>query len=103
MKDYGYELKEFKEIMDDGMLPRQDPKWALAKATFDKPIDINQSSYEELIRIPGIGPKTAQNITHHNKKIKKYQELRNLGVILSRAKPFIEVDGKRQKMLMEFA
>jgi predicted DNA-binding helix-hairpin-helix protein len=103
MKDYGYKLKEFREIMDDGMLPRQDPKWALAKATFDSPLDINEASYEDLIRIPGIGPKGAQNIKNHKGKIKKYQELRNLGVILNRAKPFIEVDGKRQKMLLEYA
>ena len=44
------------------MLPREDPKLALAKATFDKPLDINEASYDELIRIPGIGPKTAQKI-----------------------------------------
>ena len=103
MKDYSYKLNEFKDIMDDGMLPRQDPKWALAKATFDSALDINQASYTELIRIPGIGPKTATKIINKKERIKKYEQLHNLGVILRRAKPFIEVDGKRQKMLAEFA
>ncbi len=103
MRDYGYKLNEFREIADDGMLPREDPKWALAKQTFDKPIDINEASYDELIRVPGIGPKTANVLVNKKGKIKKYEELQKLGVILKRAKPFIEVDGKRQKMLAEFA
>ncbi|MBN1157674.1 helix-hairpin-helix domain-containing protein [Candidatus Woesearchaeota archaeon] len=101
LRVYGYETKEINTIMDDEMLPNEDPKVALAKATFDGAIDINEASYDELIRIPGIGPKTARRILAGN-KIRKYEDLRKLGGWVERAKPFIEVDGKRQTMIGEF-
>ena len=102
MREYNYKFKEFNEIMDEGMLPKRDPKWALAMNTFDRPLDINEASYDELIRVPGIGPKTAQKIIAQKKPIKKYEQLHQLGGWVKRAKPFINVDGKRQTMLMEF-
>jgi len=101
MRDYGYKLKELYEIMDEGMLPREDPKLALAKATFDRPLDLNEASYEELIRVPGIGPKTAKTIIL-NGGVKKYEELHKLGGWVKRARPFIEINGKRQSMLGDF-
>lgn len=106
MRSYGYKVKEFEKIMDDGMLPNEDPKLALAKATFDSPLDINEASYEELIRIPGIGPETARRIVEariSHEKITRYEQLHNFGAFIDRAKPFILVDGKRQAMLSEFA
>jgi len=47
------------------------------------------------------GPKTATKIIECRTKITKYEQLHKLGAWIKRAKPFIEVDGKRQKMLME--
>jgi len=102
MRSYGYKVKEFNSVMDDGMLPREDPKLALAKATFDSPIDVNEASYEELIRVPGIGPSTAKKIVDSKKKIERYSQLHELGGWIRRAKPFIEVGGKRQTMLSEY-
>jgi len=101
-RDYGFSLKDFSLIMEDGMLPNEDPKIALAKATFDSAVDINEAKYEELLKIPGIGPKTAKTIIPLQGKIKKYEDLHNLGVAIERAKPFIEVNGNRQKMLIEY-
>ncbi|MFH1405369.1 MAG: helix-hairpin-helix domain-containing protein, partial [Patescibacteria group bacterium] len=63
IRQYDYKVKEFDAIMDDGMLPNKDPKMAMAMANFDGAIDINEASYPELIRIPGIGPKTAKRIS----------------------------------------
>ncbi|MBT4352252.1 radical SAM protein [archaeon] len=102
MRDYGYKLKEFYSIMDDEMLPIQDPKLAIAMQNFDSPIDINESNYEELIRIPGIGPKSAKYISTKKEKITKYEELQKIGIRLNRAKPFISVNGKKQMMLNQF-
>ncbi|MBW3000212.1 helix-hairpin-helix domain-containing protein [Candidatus Woesearchaeota archaeon] len=101
MRKYGYKLKEFDSVMEDEMLPNEDPKLALAKATFDGAVDINEAPYEELIRVPGIGPKTAKNIIK-SKKITKYEQLHKLGGCVKRAKPFIQIDGKRQTMLRDF-
>jgi predicted DNA-binding helix-hairpin-helix protein len=102
LRQYNYKLKEFDSILNEGMLPKQDPKLAIAKATFDNPLDINQASYEELIRVPGIGPKTASKIIERKEKFTNYVQLRDAGVILNRARPFLNVDGKRQAMLSEF-
>ncbi len=105
LRTYGMELKEFKQIMDDGNLPKEDPKLVLARENFSGPVDINESSYSELIRVPGIGPLSAKKIISLKKsgcKIKKYEELHNIGIVLKRAKQFISVNGCRQRMLGEF-
>ncbi len=105
IRDYNFKLREFDGVMVDGMLPKEDPKLALAKANFEGAIDINQSAYEELIRVPGIGPKTAKRIIERiakNEKIRKYEDLQKLGCWVERAKPFIEIEGKRQTSLVEF-
>ncbi len=100
MRQYGYKIKEFNNIMNNGMLPKEDPKLALARANFEGAIDINEASYDELIRIPGIGPKTARRI--QQTKITKYEQLHQLGGWIKHAKPFIEVVGKRQATLGEY-
>ena len=102
MRDYSIKFKEIKEIMDNDMLPKQDPKFALAKLNYDGPVDINRAGYEQLLRVPGIGPRSAKRILAEQRKIKKYEDLHKLGVVIERAKPFIKVDGKWQKRLVEF-
>ncbi len=102
VKKYDYKFKEFKQILNDDMLPNCDPKLALARETFEGRIDINEASYEELIRIPGIGPQTAKTIVALKGKIKKFEHLHNMGAWVNIAKPFIEVCGKRQMTIGEF-
>lgn len=102
MRVYGYQLKEVAAVLNDGMLPREDPKLVLARATFDAPVDINEASYEDLIRIPGIGPRTARKILTRKGEITRYEQLQQLGGGLKRAKPFIELNGKRQTVLGQF-
>jgi predicted DNA-binding helix-hairpin-helix protein len=100
MRGYGFNVKEFNKVMNSGMLPREDPKIALAKANFSGRVDINEASYEELIRIPGIGLKTARRI--QNMKVKRFEDLHKLGGWVERAKPFISVEGVRQMSLGEY-
>jgi predicted DNA-binding helix-hairpin-helix protein len=102
LRDYNFKLNELNTIMEDGMLPNEDPKLALAKANYENPLDINEASYEELIRVPGIGPKTAKKILNKTEKITKYEQLNKLGTRIERAKPFIEINGKRQTSLLKF-
>ncbi len=102
MRKYGYKLKEIDNVFVDDMLPRGDPKLVMAQQTFGGDgIDPNEASYSELIRVPGIGPKIAQKIVN-GYKIKKLRDLHALGGSVRRAKPFIIVNGHRQKMLREF-
>ena len=106
LRKYHIKLKEFKEIMYDGMLPKIDPKIALARNYFDSGVDLNEAGWNELIRVPGIGPMSAHRILDlqkSNVKIMKKQQLKNMGVVLKRALPFIKLNGKRQKMMFEYA
>lgn len=90
--------------MTDDMLPQEDPKIALAKQHFNGRADINESEWEDLIRIPGIGLVTAQRILAKRKKqkISTYTELKKLGANTKRAAPYIEIKGKKQLTLANY-
>ncbi len=81
---------------DDGFLRNEDPKVAIALNFFDSPIDPNSASFDELIRVPGIGPKSARRIALLRKKnrIERMRDLAALGVVTRRAEPFLKIDGK---------
>jgi len=73
-----------------------DPKinWALNNIHLF-PKEVNRVSYDELLRIPGIGPKSAQRIVKERKFFKiKYENLKKIGVVLKRAKYFLTCDGR---------
>jgi putative DNA modification/repair radical SAM protein len=103
---YKIGFDEINKIYDENNnLPNLDPKILIAKNFIDKPIDINNASYEELIRIPGIGLNSTYKIMelqNKNKKITKKSELKNLGVVLKRAEPFIKINGWNQRTLESF-
>ena len=101
-RQYDFTYKELTSVMDDGMLPREDPKLVMARNNYAGPVDINEASYEELLRVPGIGPVTAKRLTEKKKRIRTYLELRKLGANINVARPFIDVDGKKQLSLTAF-
>jgi putative DNA modification/repair radical SAM protein len=75
--------------------PRIDPKtaWALKHLTFF-PVEINSAGYETLLRVPGIGAKTARRIIEiRRSRSLSFDSLRRLGVILKRARYFISAGG----------
>lgn len=81
-----------------------DPKLAIALENREIfPVDINQASYEELIRVPGIGPKSAVRILElRAKKIESYTELQGIGVVVGRAKPFLKIDNRLQTSIEDY-
>lgn len=73
-----------------------DPKmsWALRNIHLF-PIEINKASYEELLRIPGIGVQSAYKILRQRRNMAiKYDHLKKMGIVLKRAKYFITCCGK---------
>jgi putative DNA modification/repair radical SAM protein len=72
-----------------------DPKtaWAL-KNLSHFPMEINRASYEELLRVPGIGAKTARRVveTRRSRSL-TFDSLRRLGAALKRARFFITCGG----------
>lgn len=73
-----------------------DPKaaWAL-KNLHLFPKEINTCSYNELLQIPGVGVKGAKKIYSSRKYFKiKFEDLKNMNIVMKRAKYFITCDGK---------
>jgi putative DNA modification/repair radical SAM protein len=72
-----------------------DPKtaWALKNLDFF-PIEINSADYETLLRIPGIGAKTARRVleTRRSRSI-SLDGLRRMGAVLKRARFFLTAGG----------
>jgi predicted DNA-binding helix-hairpin-helix protein len=75
-----------------------DPKsaWALAHPELF-PVEVQRASYEELIRVPGIGPTAARRLTEQRSSVvvRGLADLRKLGVITARAGGFLTLRGKR--------
>ncbi|HDP74254.1 MAG TPA: putative DNA modification/repair radical SAM protein [Candidatus Woesearchaeota archaeon] len=107
MRKYGIKLKEFKAILNEkDNLPKGDPKISLAKQHFSGPIDINQAGYDELIRVPGIGPRSAFRIMSLRKKklrIARPSQLESIGVVMKRAAPFLMIGCHIQRKVIDFA
>lgn len=72
-----------------------DPKLNWAIRNIDKfPMEINKASYDQLLRIPGVGPKSARRIvTNRQEHQLNYQDLKQIGPVLKRAKYFITCRG----------
>jgi predicted DNA-binding helix-hairpin-helix protein len=98
LRDYGFDLEEL-PFAGDGNLPLgTDPKLAWARVNLSEaPIEINRAERHELLRIPGIGPKTAQAILAARRlnKIRGLTDLRSLGIPVEKAAPFLLLDGQR--------
>lgn len=100
------------EIFEEGEnLPLEiDPKlaWALRHLEFF-PVELTKATYEELLRIPGIGPNSAKKIIQARKYGELNEEtLKKLRVSLKRARYFITIRGrpiyeidKREKRALE--
>ncbi|MFW9940233.1 MAG: helix-hairpin-helix domain-containing protein [Candidatus Thorarchaeota archaeon] len=108
LRIYHYKLRDLNEIFnEDGNLPKGDPKIHLAREYFKDHnlVDPNQASYQELLRVPGIGPISAKRIINLQAKkfiFKRRQDLKSVGVVLKRAEPFLLIDGHNQTTLNKY-
>jgi predicted DNA-binding helix-hairpin-helix protein len=95
---YGFTAEEV-VYESTGNLPLSlDPKsaWALAHPELF-PVEVQRASYEELVRVPGIGPVAARRVVAQRGSVllRGLADLRKLGVIPSRAGGFLTLRGKR--------
>lgn len=103
---YNYTLDDI--VLDDnGFLDtNNDPKYTIALENMDEyPIDVNTAKYKELIRVPGIGLKSARRIRHmqsQGKKITSLKQLQELGANIKKCKIFVKVGGSYQSTLESF-
>lgn len=97
-RDYGFDLEDM-PFTEAGNLPLDtDPKLAWAQAVLrEQPVEVNRAEREELLRVPGIGPKGADTIlaARRRGKLREVTDLQAIGVQTKRLKPFILLDGQR--------
>ena len=96
MRFYGFKPENLLSQENKNFNLLLDPKitWALNNLC-EFPKEINKVDYFELLKIPGIGPKSAKKIISSRQKFKiKYEDLKKIGVVTKRAKYFILCDGK---------
>jgi putative DNA modification/repair radical SAM protein len=73
-----------------------DPKsgWALRNPQFF-PVEVNRADYETLLRVPGLGVKSARRIVYARRVHSlDFEDLRKIGVVLKRARYFITCRGR---------
>ena len=96
LRFYGFEAKELLSDKRPNFNVFLDPKadWALQHLELF-PVEINRAPYELLLRIPGIGVKSARRIVGVRKNgMLTFQHLKKIGVVLKRALYFITCNGK---------
>lgn len=96
MRFYGFKAKEILNESDPFLDTRFDPKLAWALRNLDQfPVEINRADYETILRIPGVGVKSALRIIKNRRVANlNYEDLKKIGIVLKRAKYFITCKGK---------
>ena len=84
---------------DNGFLPLdEDPKTSIAVENLDAfPMDVNHAERDQLLRVPGVGPKSAERIVRNRSghSIDTWRDLTAMGVVRKRAWPFLAFPGHR--------
>lgn len=96
LRFYGFSAKELLDEKHQSFNPYIDPKcnWALNHREFF-PVDVNFGTYEQLLRVPGIGVTCAKRIIITRRAVRlTFEGLKKLGVVLKRAQYFITCSGK---------
>jgi predicted DNA-binding helix-hairpin-helix protein len=98
LRDYGFDLEEL-PFGAQGFLPLDtDPKLAWAQSNLSvSPVELNLAARRDLLRVPGIGPLSADRILQARRqgRLRELSDLRKLGIPSTRAEPFILLDGRR--------
>ena len=97
LRDYGFRFDEL-PFDEHGLLPRdKTPKEAWAEKHLHEPVEVNRAPRHVLLRVPGIGPKSADRIiaARRETRLRDLSQLRALGVTTRWAAPYVLLDGRR--------
>jgi putative DNA modification/repair radical SAM protein len=96
LRFYGFAAHE---LLDEGrpdLDPEVDPKtgWALRHLHLF-PVEVNRAAHEELLRVPGVGVRSAQRIVRARRHGHlSLDDLAKLGVVMKRARYFLTARGR---------
>jgi len=96
LRFYGFEARELLSEQNPNFNVLIDPKcnWALEHLEIF-PVEVNRADYYTLLRVPGIGYKSASRIVKARRLgILDFKDLQKMGVVLKRALYFITCNGK---------
>lgn len=96
LRFYNFKVKDLLDEDNPNFNILMDPKanWALRHLN-EFPKEINTVSYYDLLKVPGIGIKSAKRIIACRKNFKiTFNDLKKMGVVIKRAKYFITCNGK---------
>lgn len=96
MRFYGFTAGELLDEVHPNFNVFLDPKadWAVRHLELF-PVEVNRADYQLLLRIPGIGVKSAQRIVRARRTAcLSFEDLKKIGVVLKRALYFITCNGK---------
>jgi putative DNA modification/repair radical SAM protein len=94
---YGFTFQDLTFDHDGNLCTNTDPKMAWAQRHPEYfPVEINRASREQLLRVPGIGPRSAGRILRlrRQSRIRQIEDLKAIGVVATRAAPFLLLDGR---------
>lgn len=95
MRFYGFRAGELLKGKKEDFDLNVDPKMDYAIENYIEPIEINKASLEELLKIPGFGPKSARKIIKARRSFAlNFNDLKKLRISTKRAINFITVSGK---------
>ena len=96
LRFYGFQAEELLSEQQPNFNVFLDPKcdWALRHLE-QFPVEVNQADYATLLRVPGMGVKSARRIVAARRQGKlDFPDLKGMGVVLKRAVYFITCSGK---------
>lgn len=97
LRFYGFQADELLTTEKPNFNELLDPKcdWALRHLELF-PVEAETASYAELLRVPGVGPKSASRIVNARRYGRlDFTSLKKMGVVLKRAHYFITCGGKQ--------
>lgn len=92
---YGFAVDEIVTPQNPDLDLEIDPKLSYALRNPEQfPVDINRDDYERILRVPGIGVKSAQKIVSSRQHQRlRFDHLQAIGVVVKRARYFIQCPG----------
>ena len=97
LRYYGFTANEILDEQNPYLNRYMDPKCAWAIRNMDLfPVEVSTAEYERLLRVPGIGVKSAKRIVAIRRHTRlSYDILKKAGTVLKRAVYFITCNGQR--------
>ncbi len=93
-------------VDDDGNLALdEDPKLVWARRHPEHfPVEINTASRPALLRVPGVGPISADRVIRWRRqgRLRSLGDLRKAGAVADRAAPFVTLDGRQPPTQLSF-